>query len=89
MMQGKYLTVDELSKIAQPLFNRFKTRPPVATNAETRQSSFPEPNPSTTSQIQKLTAQYVHLSALNQLVPADVTVTFPADPSLPKQQDAQ
>lgn len=47
------------------------------------------PNPSTTSQIQKVTVLYAALPAPNQLVPADVTVTFPADPSLPSQKDAQ
>ena len=47
------------------------------------------PNPSTTSQIQKATVLYAALPAPNQLVPADVTVTFPADPNLPSQKDAQ
>jgi hypothetical protein len=47
------------------------------------------PNPSTTSQIQTVTVQYADLPAPNQLVPGDITITFPADPNLPTQKDAQ
>jgi Flp pilus assembly protein TadG len=47
------------------------------------------PDPSTTSQIQKVTVLYADLPAPNQLVPGDVSVTFPADPNLPSEQDAQ
>ena len=47
------------------------------------------PNPSTTSQIQNVTVQYAHVPAPNQLVPGDITITFPADPNLLTQKDAQ
>jgi len=47
------------------------------------------PDPSTTSQIQKVTVLYADLPAPNQLLPGDVNVTFPADPNLPSEQDAQ
>jgi Flp pilus assembly protein TadG len=47
------------------------------------------PDPSTTSQIQKVTVLYADLPSPNQLVPGDVSVTFPADPNLPSEQDAQ
>jgi len=47
------------------------------------------PDPSSTSQIQKVTVLYADLPAPNQLVPGDVSVTFPADPNLPSEQDAQ
>jgi Flp pilus assembly protein TadG len=47
------------------------------------------PNPSTTSQIQNVTVLYAHLPTPNQLEPADITITFPADPNLPTQKDAQ
>ena len=47
------------------------------------------PDPSSTSQIQKVTVLYADLPAPNQLLPGDVSVTFPADPNLPSEQDAQ
>jgi Flp pilus assembly protein TadG len=47
------------------------------------------PNPATTSQIKSIAVAYADLPAPNQLVPGDVTVTWPADPNLPSQQDAQ
>ena len=47
------------------------------------------PDPSTTSQIQKVTVLYADLPSPNQLVPGDVSVTFPADPNLPSELDAQ
>jgi len=47
------------------------------------------PNPATTSQIQNITVSYADLPAPNQLVPGDVTVTWPADPNLPSSDDAQ
>jgi Flp pilus assembly protein TadG len=47
------------------------------------------PSPVTTTQIKTATITYADLPAPNQLVPGDVTVTWPADPNLPSQQDAQ
>ena len=47
------------------------------------------PNPATTSQIKSIAVGYADLPAPNQLIPGDVTVTWPADPNLPSQQDAQ
>lgn len=47
------------------------------------------PDPATVSQIQNVTIGYADLSSPNQLTTSGVTVTWPADPSLPGQQDAQ
>lgn len=47
------------------------------------------PNPATTAQIKGITVGYADLPAPNQLVPGDVTVTWPADPNLPSSDDAQ
>jgi Flp pilus assembly protein TadG len=47
------------------------------------------PNPATTSQIKNITVSYADLPAPNQLTPSGVTVTWPADPNLPAQNDAQ
>ena len=47
------------------------------------------PNPATTSQIKNTTVTYADLPAPNQLVPGDVTVSWPADPNLPSSGDAQ
>jgi Flp pilus assembly protein TadG len=47
------------------------------------------PNPATTSQIKNITVGYADLPAPNQLTPSAVTVTWPNDPNLPSQQDAQ
>ena len=44
------------------------------------------PNPATTSQIKQVAINYA--PALN-LTPSDINVTFPADPNLPSQDDAQ
>ena len=47
------------------------------------------PNPATTAQIKNVAVSYADLPAPNQLVPGDVTVTWPADPNLPSSDDAQ
>ena len=47
------------------------------------------PDPATTTQIKGITVGYADLPAPNQLVPGDVTVTWPADPNLPSSDDAQ
>jgi Flp pilus assembly protein TadG len=47
------------------------------------------PSPATTAQIKTATITYADLPAPNQLVPGDVTVTWPADPNLPSSDDAQ
>jgi Flp pilus assembly protein TadG len=47
------------------------------------------PNPATASQIQNITIGYADLPSPNQLTASGVAVTWPADPSLPSQQDAQ
>jgi Flp pilus assembly protein TadG len=47
------------------------------------------PNPATAAQIKNTTVTYADLPAPNQLVPGDVTVTWPADPNLPSSDDAQ
>jgi Flp pilus assembly protein TadG len=47
------------------------------------------PNPATTSQIKSITVTYADLPAPNQLTPGEVAVTWPADPNLPSEQDAQ
>jgi Flp pilus assembly protein TadG len=47
------------------------------------------PDPVTTTQIKGITVGYADLPAPNQLVPGDVTVTWPADPNLPSSDDAQ
>ena len=46
-------------------------------------------NPATTSQIKSITVSYADLPAPNQLTPSGVAVTWPADPNLPSEQDAQ
>jgi Flp pilus assembly protein TadG len=45
------------------------------------------PSPATAAQIQSAT--YADLPAPNQLKSSNVTVTWPADPGLPSEQDAQ
>ncbi len=47
------------------------------------------PNPATTAQIENVTVGYADVPAPNQLTPSGVTVTWPADSSLPSQADAQ
>ncbi|MGH8335223.1 MAG: TadE/TadG family type IV pilus assembly protein [Gammaproteobacteria bacterium] len=47
------------------------------------------PSPATTSQIQAITVGYADLPSPNQLAPGAVTVTWPTDPNLPSQEDAQ
>lgn len=47
------------------------------------------PNPATASQIQNITIGYADLPSPNQLTASGVAVTWPADPSLPAQKDAQ
>ena len=47
------------------------------------------PDPATAAQIKGITVIYADLPAPNQLVPGDVTVTWPADPNLPSSDDAQ
>lgn len=47
------------------------------------------PNPATTTQIKNIAVSYADLPAPNQLTAGDVTVTWPADPNLPSQDDAQ
>lgn len=47
------------------------------------------PNPATTTQIQGVTVGYADLPAPNQLTKSDVAVTWPNDPNLPSQRDAQ
>ena len=47
------------------------------------------PDPVTVSQIQNITIGYADLPSPNQLTASGITVTWPADPSLPAQQDAQ
>ena len=41
------------------------------------------------SQIQNITVSFAALPAPNQLMPADVAISWPADPNLPSEQDAQ
>jgi hypothetical protein len=47
------------------------------------------PSPATAAQIQAATLTYADLPAPNELKSSNVTVTWPADPSLPLEQDAQ
>jgi Flp pilus assembly protein TadG len=47
------------------------------------------PNPATTTQIKDIAVSYADLPAPNQLTASDVTVTWPADPNLPSEDDAQ
>lgn len=47
------------------------------------------PNPATNTQIQGVTVGYADLPAPNQLTKSEVAVTWPNDPNLPSQQDAQ
>lgn len=46
-------------------------------------------NPATTTQIQRVTVGYANLAAPNQLTKSGVAVSWPNDPNLPSQQDAQ
>jgi Flp pilus assembly protein TadG len=47
------------------------------------------PDPATLSQIQNITIGYADLPSPNQLTASGIAVTWPADPRLPAQQDAQ
>jgi Flp pilus assembly protein TadG len=47
------------------------------------------PNPATAAPIQNVTISYADLPSPNQLTASGVAVTWPADSSLPSQQDAQ
>lgn len=47
------------------------------------------PNPATTTQIKNVAVSYADLPAPNQLTANDVAVSWPADPNLPSEDDAQ